>query len=173
MFFLFFQIACLYSADVEKIYNSSKYDDYLIFYLPCSPEKWRFRYFTEDIPLAIVIESITVGGEILSPERFIGFAEYTQDTNTRIILSKNKRIFYELAFHEIRKEGKLKGEYRYIFIKDGENYTYKLSKSMKNIVLTYRILFPMPFPNYQKVLKNLRNENFLSRTYRIQLCFDK
>ena len=173
MFFLFFQIGCLYSADVEKIYNSSKFNDHLSFQLPCAYEKWHFRYFMENISLAVVIESITVDGETLPSERFIGFVEYIQDTNTRTILSKNKKIFYELDFHEIRIDGKLTGEYRYIFIKDGENYTYKLNKSMKNVVLTYRILFPMLFPNYQKVLKNLQNEKFLSKPCRVQLCFDK
>mgnify|MGYP007070214866 CR=1 FL=1 len=94
LFFLIIPTLVLYSADIEKVYDTSNFKNHMVFRLPCNPEKHRFRYFSETISLAIIIESVTVDGTELTSKEFVGFVEYSQDTNTRINFSRSKRLFY-------------------------------------------------------------------------------
>ena len=160
IFSLIFAFLCslnvfVYSEEVKNIQLTVK-NNQCIINLPYCSEKHRNQYFAENVLSALIVDQIIVKNERVTPECDSAlYLQLSDEYKTHYVFKHNESLFIKMIW-ETNNENNWTFSYR------GNRF---IVPSLEEITIHYRIIFPFPFGNAEKLLQRRFSEKYISKEY--------
>ncbi len=143
-------------AEYFGIIKAEKVGSEVVFRLPYKRTKGRNKYFNEEVETALVVDNIMVDGTPLLP----GYDDalylcLTDEYKTERIPSSEEFVYIRMSWR--KKRGK-----NWAFPYRGDLYVVNPGTE---ITIFYRIIYPFPFGNSEKLLQMRVNKKYISPVY--------
>lgn len=144
-----------YSENSENI-NGSMEDKKIVFKLPYKREKNRRRYFSEDVKSALIVDKIMIDGNELEPE--YDYTEYltlADEYKTQCASNSVHPLYISMIW-----EKNIDNNWTFFY----RGYKFVIQPSTEATVY-YRVIFPFPFGNSERLLQRKFNKKYISKVY--------
>lgn len=158
LFFINF-LSPLIAEDLEIIEAKKEGFD-IIFMLKYKNVHGRNKYFEKDVKSALILENLVVNGEPVIPEYdYTLYYALVDDYKTKYISSKEQDIFIEMTWKKYENKN-------WAFPYRGNLY---ILAPGTEVTVLYRVIYPFPFGNAERLLQRKFNEKYISPIYTAKL----
>lgn len=149
------------AEDMTHVYPQVREETFVTFKIPYPQRDSQKKYFQEDVDYILLVESLEIDGVPVQVK-----------SDNKCYLS----LVREYKCKDVKKNENLYVDMKWDIV--GQNYEYNyrgevfyIPTTVKEVKLNYRVVYPFPFGNAEKLLQQKYSDKYVSKPCSVYLCF--